>query len=210
VTPVVLFTVPAGQVFVHTDIEWSTTANAGDASPVSLNLYGDATERWRMRGAYQYNSAASFQPPVIQSHFVTGIVFNSGEVLSFESAAQLAGRSYSLNWSGYVAPAVTTTIGEAGVPILPGMQMQQNAPNPFNPETRISYALGEDADARLRVFDSSGRLVRTLVSERQDAGEYSVVWDGSGDDGRDLASGVYFYELTTGEGRESRKAVMLR
>jgi hypothetical protein len=209
-TPVVFFTVPAGQVFVLTDVEWSTTVSAGDASPVSLNLYGDSIERWRMRGAYQYSASSSFQPPLFQSHFATGLVFSPGEVLSFESASQLPAHSYSLNWSGYLAPAVATAVGSAGVPTPPAIEMRQNAPNPFNPKTRIDYALGDPADARLRIFDASGRLVRTLVDGREEAGEHSVVWDGRGDDGRALASGVYFYELSTDEGRESRKAVMLR
>ncbi|RPJ48527.1 MAG: T9SS C-terminal target domain-containing protein [Candidatus Latescibacterota bacterium] len=209
-TPVVIFTVPAGQVFVLTDLEWSTVANAGDASPISLNLYGDATERWRARGAYQYAATGSFQPPMIQSHFTTGIVFQPGEVVTFESGSQLAARSYALNWSGYVASSVSTAVSGANAPVPPAMQMKQNAPNPFNPETKISYELDAATEAELRVFDSSGRLVRTLVSGQQDAGEYSIVWDGTSDDGRSLASGVYFYELSTDRGRESRKAVMVR
>jgi hypothetical protein len=208
ITPVVIFTVPAGQVFVLTDIEWSTTASAGDASPVSLNLYGDTTERWRMRGAYQYTATSSFVPPVIQSHFSTGLVFNSGEVVSFESGSQLAGHSYSLNWSGYIAPSGTSAVGDAGVPMAPAMQ--QNAPNPFNPETRINYALGTAGVAQLRVFDSSGRLVRTLVDGQQEAGQHSVVWDGTNNNGTTLASGVYFYELNTDQGHASRKALMLK
>jgi hypothetical protein len=209
VTPVSFFTVPAGQVFVLTDIEWSTVANAGDTSPVSLNLYGGATERWRMRSAYQNSATSSFQLSPIQSHFSTGLVFNPGEILSFESASQLAGRSYSLNWSGYVAPSGAAAAGDAGAAAAPPA-MQQNAPNPFNPETRIRYALGASGPARLRIYDSSGRLIRTLVEERQEAGEHSVVWDGKNDEGGALASGVYFYELSTDQGRESRKALMLK
>jgi len=207
-TPVVIFTVPAGQVFVLTDLEWSTTASAGDASPVSLNLYGDATERWRMRGAYQYNATSSFLPPLVQSRFSTGLVFNSGESVNFESASQLAGHSYSLNWPGYVAPSGTSAVGDAGAPMAPAME--QNAPNPFNPETRINYALGASGKAQLRVFDASGRLVRTLVDGPREAGQLSVVWDGTNDEGRPLASGVYFYELSTAEGSTSRKALMLK
>lgn len=208
VTPVVIFTVPVGQWFVLTDIEWSSTASAGDASPVSLNLYGEATERWRMRGAYRYEATGSFQPPVIQSHFATGIAFGPGEVLSFESASQLAGRSYSLNWSGYLSPAALSTAGDVG--LSAPRAMQQNVPNPFNPQTKISYTLDTPGSAQLRIFDVSGRVVRTLVSGRQDAGEHSVVWDGNGDDGRAQASGVYCYQLRTEKGLETRKAVMLR
>ncbi len=207
--PVVFFTVPAGSVFVLTDIEWGTVVNAGDVSGISLNLYGDATERWRMRGAYQYQAASSFQPPVVQSHFATGLVFNPGEVLSFESAAQLAGRSYSLNWSGYVAPEVAAAVGGAGMEMAPTL-MRQNTPNPFNPLTEIRFALGSAGPADLRIYDSSGRSVRVLVEGQLPAGEHVVTWDGRTDNGEALPSGVYYYELRTKQGRESRKALLLK
>ena len=206
--PFTFFTVPAGQVFVLTDLEWSSVAVAGDASPISLNLYGNATERWRMRGAYQLSASSSYLPPLVQSRFSTGLVFGSGEALSFESSSQLVGRTYSLNWSGYLAPAGVSAIGEVG--LTRPRTMQQNAPNPFNPQTRIAYRLGVAGAAQLRVFDVSGRLVRTLVNEQQAAGEHDVVWDGSDDSGGELASGVYFYELRTDGGRESRKALLLK
>jgi hypothetical protein len=208
-TPVPIFTVPAGSVFVLTDIEWSTVVNAGDASGISLNLYGDAVERWRMRGAYQYQAAASFQPPFIQSRFATGLVFNPGDVLTFESGSQLANRSYSLNWSGYLAPAPVAAVGDAGVDAAP-TSMQQNAPNPFNPQTEIRFALGAPGPADLRVYDSAGRLVRTLVAGPQQAGEHVVTWDGRNDSGNPLPSGVYYYELSTTHGKESRKALLLK
>lgn len=207
--PVTFFTVPASSVFVLTDIEWSTVVNAGDASGITLNLYGGATERWRMRGAYQYQASSSFQPPVVQSHFATGLVFNAGEVLSFESGVQLTGRSYSLNWSGYVAPAPAAAVGDAGVDAAPTL-MQQNAPNPFNPLTEIRFALGTPGPADLRIYDSSGRLVRTLVEGQQHAGEHVVTWDGRNDNGGALPSGVYYYELSTTQGKESRKALLLK
>jgi hypothetical protein len=207
--PVVIFTVPAGSVFVLTDLEWSTTVGAGDASGISLNLYGDATERWRMRGAYQYQAATSFQPPFVQSHFATGLVFNPGEVVSFESASQLAAHSYSLNWSGYVAPEPVAATGDNEAHAAP-QSMQQNVPNPFNPITEIRFGLAASGQAALRIFDSSGRLVRTLVEGHQPAGDQVVVWDGRNESGGTMPSGVYYYELSTVQGRASRKALLLK
>jgi hypothetical protein len=207
--PVTFFTVPAGSVFVLTDVEWSTVVNAGDASGITLNIYGDATERWRMRGAYQYQASSSFQPPVVQSHFATGLVFNPGEVLSFESGMQLAGRSYSLNWSGYVAPEPTAAVGGGGADLTPTL-MRQNVPNPFNPLTEIRFALAAPGPANLRIYDSSGRSVRTLVEGQQPFGEHVITWDGRNDSGGALPSGVYYYELSTNQGKESRKALLLK
>lgn len=92
----------------------------------------------------------------------------------------------------------------------------QNYPNPFNAGTSISYQLSEGSFVRLRVYDPSGQLVRTLVEEEQRAGNHIARWDGRDNSGRDVASGVYLYRLRahTGLGREdiaqTRRMVLLR
>ena len=62
----------------------------------------------------------------------------------------------------------------------------------------------------LSIFDVSGALVRTLVSGEQTAGEKSVTWDGRSDSGNRMASGVYFYRLTTPDFTDTRKMVLLK
>ena len=202
-----VFTVPWDQYFVLTDIEWSTASSDGDAAVVTLNLHAFGT-RWRYRGVYQHIAGTSRAPFGVQSHFETGLAFNPGDVLRFESASQFPGRSYVLNWSGYLVPVGVSGAGDSGSSIRNGIE--QNTPNPFNPRTRIEYALAASGDVDLRVFDSTGRLVRTLAEGRREAGEHSVVWDGVDEQGSPLPSGVYYYQLSTEQGRESRKAVMLR
>ena len=72
--------------------------------------------------------------------------------------------------------------------------LAQNAPNPFNPVTTIRYTVPADAaDATLRVFDVTGRLVTTLVSGDIEPGEHTAVWDGTDARGETVASGVYLY-----------------
>jgi hypothetical protein len=88
--------------------------------------------------------------------------------------------------------------------------LAQNSPNPFNPKTAISFTLPEAVDVRLEVFDVSGRKMATLVDRRLDAGPHSVSWDGVTDSGEQAASGVYFYKLTAGEEKTSRKMVLLK
>ena len=70
--------------------------------------------------------------------------------------------------------------------------LSQNYPNPFNPKTVISYELRVTSDAELKVFDVLGNEVAELVNEKQNAGSFSVEFDGSG-----FASGIYFYSLIT-------------
>ncbi len=73
--------------------------------------------------------------------------------------------------------------------------LAQNAPNPFNPTTRIRFVVPSDGVARVAIWDASGRVVRTLVDGQVRAGVHSVVWNGRDDASRPAASGVYFYRL---------------
>jgi hypothetical protein len=97
-----------------------------------------------------------------------------------------------------VAPAATSAV------------LEQNVPNPFNPATVIQFSIAKPARIKLRVFDLSGSLVRTLVNAWREPGVYGEVWDGRGDDGKQLPSGVYFYRLETGDVVATRKMVLLR
>jgi len=76
------------------------------------------------------------------------------------------------------------------------------APNPFNPTTRIEYVVARPTLVTLRILDPRGRAVRTLVQEAQRAGEQAVRWNGTGDDGRRVASGVYLARLDALDGSQ--------
>lgn len=87
---------------------------------------------------------------------------------------------------------------------LPGkFELSQNYPNPFNPVTTISFSLPKISFVTLKVYDVTGREIRTLINEIRGAGKWDVVFDGS-----DLASGVYFYTLKA-EGFEKTNKMML-
>jgi hypothetical protein len=99
--------------------------------------------------------------------------------------------------------------GEAGVEDEEGIPVKfsltQNFPNPFNPQTVISYSLDKTADVRLEVFDLLGRKVQTLVNGEMDAGNHDVIWKGT-----DQGAGVYFYRLSADGRSETRKMVLLK
>ena len=78
----------------------------------------------------------------------------------------------------------------------------KNYPNPFNPETRITYTLKNPSSVKITVYDRLGREVQTLVDEFQPAGEHYAVFNASG-----LPSGVYFYRIKTSDRVEVRKMV---
>ena len=91
-----------------------------------------------------------------------------------------------------------------------GPQLQQNAPNPFNSQTVISYFLLASGQARLEVYGLSGQRVAVLQEGPRKAGLHRFRWDGRDDQGRPLASGVYMCRLVTAEGSKTRKFMLLR
>ncbi|MBK7771140.1 MAG: nuclear transport factor 2 family protein [bacterium] len=89
--------------------------------------------------------------------------------------------------------------------------LRQNAPNPFNPTTEISFVVPDGgANVSLRVYDITGRLVRTLVEGNEPAGTRSVTWSGENDRGQPVPSGTYFYHLTGPSFSEKKKMVLLK
>ena len=91
----------------------------------------------------------------------------------------------------------------------------QNYPNPFNPETWIPYQLSEDSPVSVSIYDTTGRLVRTLSLGFQSAGFYNsrsraAYWDGRNAVGERVASGIYFYQLTTPAFQQTRRLVIVK
>jgi hypothetical protein len=96
-----------------------------------------------------------------------------------------------------------------GLPAGGGIALRA-APNPFGERTELRFALPAGADARVRLYDAGGRLVRTLASPAAGAGERALAWDGRDAAGRDLPSGVFFYRLESSAGTASGRLVKLR
>lgn len=91
-------------------------------------------------------------------------------------------------------------------PVLPAsVQLEGNYPNPFNPQTTISFVLPGAAHARLAVYDVLGRQVAVLTDGVRPAGKHSLSFDGTG-----LPSGLYLYTLETGSDRLTRPMMLLK
>lgn len=85
----------------------------------------------------------------------------------------------------------------------------QNFPNPFNPETTIKYNVANGGNVSLRIYNVVGQVVKTLVAEQQNAGRYTVRWNGTDDRGLSVSSGIYFYQITAGSDFQDVKKLML-
>jgi hypothetical protein len=88
--------------------------------------------------------------------------------------------------------------------------LHQNFPNPFHHSTIFHYQLSSPAQAKLHIYDLSGRLIRVLVNAEQDTGYYTVEWDGRDNNGQRLISGIYFTRFVVGDFTSTRKLVLLR
>ncbi len=95
--------------------------------------------------------------------------------------------------------------------VLPKAITLSAYPNPFNPETTISYELSEASDVSLTIYNIQGQVIRTLVASRyQSSGRYHIRWDSRDDRGIPVASGIYFYRIATEQFSRTRKLMLLK
>lgn len=85
------------------------------------------------------------------------------------------------------------------------LTLEQNYPNPFNPRTTIRYSLPAASQVSLALYNTLGEMVAEILNADQQAGDHEVQFDGTG-----LASGIYFYRLSVGGQKQTRKAVLVR
>ncbi len=132
-------------------------------------------------------------------------------ILEIESNWTLNGNSSSeiVEFTNIFDP-ISTGIDDSSVPPRTGFDLR-NEPNPFNATTTIVFEAPERTEVTLRVYDLRGALIRTLVDhEIREAGTHRVTWTGLDDLGREIASGMYFYQLESRGDIVSRKMVLLR
>ena len=93
--------------------------------------------------------------------------------------------------------------------------LMANYPNPFNPETWIPYHLSQDSEVIINIYDTTGKIIRSLDMGFQSFGYYasrdnSAYWDGRTENGEQVSSGTYFYQINAGGYTETRKMVILK
>ncbi|NPD85464.1 T9SS type A sorting domain-containing protein [Lentimicrobium sp. L6] len=111
---------------------------------------------------------------------------------------------------GVLDPIITSVDNNESKNILSKIRLSENFPNPFNHSTSINYRLTSKAFVKLQIYNESGRLLRTIVNNNQQAGDYVVQWNGTDMNGNALSSGVYIYKLSVDNISERRKMYLLR
>jgi hypothetical protein len=109
------------------------------------------------------------------------------------------------------------TVSDGDIAIAPAQtRLGANYPNPFNPETVISFAIGGGefaADAQhvtIEVYNIRGQRVKTLVDGMYATGEHTVVWNGTDDNGRSVSSGIYFYRMSSADYTATKKMILMK
>lgn len=177
---------------------WSYSQTGGGGYDVSVNL----SQEQRTNPQY-------FTMPV-QLNIVTDIgdtlftVFNDKPYQEFIFSVKGMPIQIDFDPNNYILKSIKLT----GLPeqIIPDKyRLEQNYPNPFNPATVIGYYIPHITKVKLTITDELGRQVKTLVDEEQTFGQYSVSFDG-----KDLASGVYYYTLRTDNFSQTKKMILLK
>ena len=147
----------------------------------------------------------------------TGLASTNVYALAVTGSNLFAGTNGSSVWRRPLSEMVTGIEDDfSQVPV--GFTLEQNYPNPFwsgaasreIAATTIRYQLPKTTQVVLKIYNTSGQEVRTLVNARQPAGVNSVVWDGRDQSGKEVSSGIYIYRLQTGESMQSRKLSFVR
>ena len=172
-------------------------------------LVGSATQA--AFAVLKNNGSGSFAAPIVFSmndpvqSIVTDDLNHDGLVDVITAGSEAGVNSISVRLgTRTVITAVDTP------PVTAGYALEQNRPNPFNPVTKIRFAIARSEPVRLRVYDARGRLVSTLLDGSMPAGMHEVSWTGKNETGAPAASGVYFYKLEAGEYTMSKRMVLLK
>lgn len=174
------------------------------ATPNGVSLRAEFRSDLGVEAVNVYRAAGAGDPRLIET------VYSGGESFAYIDRTTRPGETYGYRIGvqdpdgEFFSPTVNVTV--AGI----GVGLAQNTPNPFNPTTMISFTLPERELVTLSVYDTSGKLVRTLVNEVREYGTNQATWDGRNNAGTTVGSGVYFYRLTAGKFSESKKMVLLK
>ncbi len=196
------------KVYGHTSGNCSVTGGAvyrGLRRP-ELNgayIYGDYCSGmvWMLR--YNNGTVTSDSLLVQKNILISGIGTDKNNEMYFIHTAA-TGKIYRFNKSP-LAGIINNQNPSPG-----NFYLSQNYPNPFNPATKINFSVPKRVFVSLNIYNSSGKLVRTLVNTFLQKGEYEFIWNGTDDFNAQQSSGVYFCKMSAEDYGETKKMVLMK
>ncbi len=115
-----------------------------------------------------------------------------------------------LEFDSPVGETKGNSMDQVGNGNLVNFVLDQNFPNPFNPQTTVRFHVPRSSHVNLRIYDVRGQLVRTLVEGTVESGTHSIQWFGNDQTGKAVSTGIYFYKLETPDDTLLRRMVLMR
>lgn len=109
-----------------------------------------------------------------------------------------------------IISGIATANSDENSPEINVSFLHPNYPNPFNPQTTLSFSLAKASPASLKIYNLKGQLIRTLISSQLAKGDHTAVWNGTDDNNQPVSSGVYLYKLETPDFNRSQKMVLMK
>lgn len=202
--------------------QWKVKLTYYDNSPDVTNLADTCVRRFTTLGVTrttQYNNASDSYSFTSQGY--KGIFFIENFDTPYYHTVNDRVSTCNMKYAAEVTKiSLAMLVSQNGTQTLVGMEepdaapqaltLYSNYPNPFNPSTTLRYDLAEPATVTLRIYNTLGKEVRTLVNTHQPSGEYRILWDGKDHSGNAVASGVYIYRLQAGRFTQARKMTLIR
>ncbi len=186
-----------------------TDTKLGEISYLYLTLFNVGQDTLTVDSMYftnKYFTAGSSGFTVLPSDSeIIQISFKPDSVYHYIDTLNICSQSSSYNKVIIEGNAIPFTGVEDDKGIPTEYTLSQNYPNPFNPSTIISYEIPKSGLVTIKIFDVLGREIETLVNEENNPGRYNEKFDGS-----NLASGLYFYRITSGKFSETKKMLLLK
>ena len=181
--------------FVHlvdknnVSLNWTTTAEMNN-SGFDIERKLTSSEEWSKAGTVEGNGTVNEQ----QSYSFTDRNVNAGKYNYRLKQVDFNGNFEYFNLSSEVIVSIPVSY-----------KVSQNYPNPFNPSTKVDFELPTDGNVSITIFDNSGRLVATMINEFKSAGYHTVNFNAI-----NLASGAYFYRISSGTFTEIKRMVLIK
>jgi hypothetical protein len=123
-----------------------------------------------------------------------------------EQGSQTLGRRFTKIYK----PDSTTSVSPNDGLIPHSTTLYQNFPSPFNPSTKIKFEINQVSNTSIKVFNILGKEIKQLVQENLPSGEHNIQWDGKGNEGSTLPSGIYFIQMIAGSYQKTIKTILLK